>query len=93
MVFGLMHNSRPNFLVRQAAANEFHQSNSRPVVPDDVAFVLQRIEIGAKGEAAGEVDRKALQVARYVDQCSVAGRRKDAINARIEKCIPQCGCG
>jgi hypothetical protein len=31
MVFGLMHNSRPNFLVRQAAANEFHQSSSRPV--------------------------------------------------------------
>jgi hypothetical protein len=31
MVFGLMHNSRPNFLVRQAAANEFYQSSSRPV--------------------------------------------------------------
>jgi hypothetical protein len=70
-VFGLMHNSRPNFLVRQAAANKFHQSSSRPVVLDDVAFVFQRIEIGAKGEAAGDVDRKALQVVRYVDQCPV----------------------
>ena len=39
---------------------------------DDVAFVFQRIEVGAKGEAAGDVDRKALKVARHVNRRAVA---------------------